>query len=76
MLQSEKGSVAFTADEFLHALQTRIQTLDINQARNERPEGHPSGVLFYSPAAHGFSHDYIIVASVLLLDKTSKEFYI
>lgn len=35
MLQSEEGSTAFTADEFQQALNEKIKTLDVAQARDE-----------------------------------------
>ena len=50
MLRSEKDSTAFTTDGFLHALNEKIQTLDIEQVRNEvRPFAHnPDALAIWS----------------------------
>ena len=50
MLQSEKGSTAFTADMFLSAFKERIQTLNVDQARDEvKPFVHnPAAIAIWS----------------------------
>ena len=46
MIQSENDRTSFTENEFLHTLRARIQTLDINQAREEvKPFTHNPAAL-------------------------------